>query len=83
MSRIPSLHLQTTLKSGQADRKEKADRPKHSSRSVRQFKKEGEGLYKCQRELNKRGLILKEDHNEDMDHLGFDNRVLVKRRRTN
>jgi hypothetical protein len=46
-------------------------------------KRKEKDFINVQRELNKRGLILKEDHNEDMDHLGFDNRVLVKGRRTN
>ena len=78
MSRIPSLHLQTTLKVDKLTRRRRPISLNIPAVLLDSSKRKEKDFINDQRELNKRGLILKRDHNEDMNHLGFDNRVLSK-----
>ena len=78
MSRIPSLHLQTTLKVDKLTGRRRPISLNIPAVLLDSSKRKERDFINDQRELNKRGLILKRDHDEDMNHLGFDNRVLSK-----
>ena len=78
MSRIPSLNLQTTLKVDKLTGRRRPISLNIPAVLLDSSKRKERDFINDQRELNKRGLILKRDHNEDMNHLGFDNRVLSK-----